>query len=128
MERTEERVFLPNRKDAVRFDQSDPALYILTRIRDEAHRFGIEYHRKLRNSASLKSGLEEIPGVGPKRRRVLLTHFGSLLRLKGATEEEIAAVPGITAELASQIYRHLQAPRAPAEVVEEESEDYGEDD
>lgn len=128
VERTEERVFLPNRKDAVRFDQSDPALYILTRIRDEAHRFGIEYHRKLRNSASLKSGLEEIPGVGPKRRRVLLTHFGSLLRLKGATEEEIAAVPGITAELASQIYRHLQAPRAPAEVVEEESEDYGEDD
>ena len=105
--RSEERVFLPLRKDAVRFDQSDPALFILTRLRDEAHRFGITYHRKLRAGAALKSGLEEIPGVGPKRRKALLTHFGSLARIRAATEEELTAAPGITPDIAHTIHQFL---------------------
>jgi excinuclease ABC subunit C len=110
--RTEERVFLPNRKDPIRFDQSDPALFLLTRIRDEAHRFGISYHRKLRNSASLRTGLEELPGIGPTRRRNLITHFGSLARLKEATSEQIADVPGMNAKLAAQVFQFLHAPKA----------------
>ena len=109
-ERTEERVFLPGRKNPIRFDQSDPALFILTRIRDEAHRFGVAYHRKLRSSANLRTGLEEIPGVGAKRRRALLTHFGSLARLRKATSEQIAAVPGIPGPLALEIYDFLHMP------------------
>ncbi len=117
--RTEERVFLPNRKDAVRFDQSDPALFILTRVRDEAHRFGITYHRKLRNSANLRSGLEEIPGVGPKRRRALLSHFGSLARLRAAGPEAISAVPGITPALAAEIQAFLNRPDDPATADQE---------
>lgn len=109
--RTEERVFLPNRKDPIRFDQSDPALFILTRIRDEAHRFGITYHRKLRASASLKSGLEEIPGVGPKRRQALLSTLGSLARVRNATEEELAAVPGINADTARTVHQYFHPPQ-----------------
>lgn len=112
--RTEERIFLPNRKDAVRFDQSDPALFVLTRIRDEAHRFGVEYHRKLRGRANLRTGLEDLPGVGPKRRRLLITHFGSLARLRAASPEDIAAVPGIPTKLAREIHQFLHASPTPA--------------
>ncbi len=106
--RTEERVFLPNRKLPVVFNRSDPALFILTRIRDEAHRFGVAYHRKLRSASALRSGLEELPGVGPRRRVALLRHFGSLARLRQATAEEIAAVPGIPESLAGEIQRFLK--------------------
>lgn len=134
--RSEERVFLPLRKDPIRFDQSDPALFILVRIRDEAHRFGITYHRKLRATASLKSGLEEIPGVGPKRRKALLTHFGSLARIRAATPVEIAAVPGIPPDLAATIHQFLhgrqeEEPRTGEEAEEiylEDGEDVVEDD
>ncbi|CAN5452079.1 excinuclease ABC subunit UvrC [soil metagenome] len=110
--RTEERVFMPMRKDAVRFNQSDPALFILTRIRDEAHRFGVAYHRKLRSMSSLRSGLEELPGIGPKRRRALLTHFGSLTRIKAASLEELTAAPGVTPALAGQIIQFFRTPSA----------------
>ncbi|MCC5875683.1 MAG: excinuclease ABC subunit UvrC [Candidatus Sumerlaeia bacterium] len=130
--RSEERVFLPLRKDPIRFDQSDPALFILTRIRDEAHRFGITYHRKLRNTASLRSGLEEIPGVGPKRRKVLLTHFGSLTRIRSATVEELSGAPGITMELARIIHQFLHGSSGEEPTTGEEAEvlysDEGEED
>ncbi len=106
---TEERVFTPNRKLPIRFDQSDPALFLLTRIRDEAHRFGVSYHRKLRSASSLKSGLEEIPGVGAKRRNVLLSHFGSLTRLKKASLEDIINTPGIPETTAKEIYSFLHS-------------------
>lgn len=119
---SEERVFLPNRKSPIVFGQSDPALFVLTRIRDEAHRFGIAYHRKLRASASLRTGLEEIPGVGPKRRRELLRHFGSLTRIRAATAEELATAPGVNAKLATEIHAFLHRPDASAE-TEPEHED-----
>jgi excinuclease ABC subunit C len=118
MIRTEERVFLPGRKNPVRFDQSDPALFILTRIRDEAHRFGVTYHRKLRSSSNLRIGLEEIPGVGPKRRRALLDHFKSLAALREAEIDALAEVSGITKGLAKEIHQFFHQ----TQPVEEEDD------
>ena len=80
---------------------------LLQRIRDEAHRFAVEYHRLLRKKRTVTSVVEEIPGIGAKRRSVLLKRFGSLKRLKAASVEEIENVDGISASLARQIYGHL---------------------
>ncbi len=103
--RTEERVFLPLRKNPVTFTRSDPALHLLERLRDETHRFGVTYHRHLRNKSALKTGLEEIPAVGPKRRALLLKHFGSLARVKRATLDDLRSVNG----LGEQAARHVHA-------------------
>ncbi|MBN1518396.1 excinuclease ABC subunit UvrC [Candidatus Sumerlaeota bacterium] len=105
--RTEERLFLPNRKNPVILPHGSPALYLVQRIRDEAHRFAITYHKKLRSQANLRSILDEIPGVGPKRRRALLNHFGSLARIKTASEEELTQAEGINPALARQIHTFL---------------------
>lgn len=107
--RSDERVFLPGRKNPVVLRRNSTALFLLQRVRDEAHRFAITYHRELRRRERLRSGLEDIAGVGPGRRRVLLRHFGSLKRLRAATEGEIAAVPGISSRLAAEIHSRLAA-------------------
>jgi excinuclease ABC subunit C len=83
------------------------ALFLLQRVRDEAHRFVNLYHRKLRARAGFVSRLDAIAGVGPRRRRALLRRFGSLRRVGEASTEEIAAVPGITLTLAAQIKEQL---------------------
>ncbi len=93
--RTPERVFLPGRKDPVVLRQNSAELYLLVRLRDEAHRFAIEFHRKLRRARTLRSGLDEIPGIGELRRKALLRHFGSLRKVREATVEEIARVEGL---------------------------------
>jgi excinuclease ABC subunit C len=93
-ERTPERVFLPGRKDPVVLRPNSSELFLLTRLRDEAHRFAITFHRKLHRSRNLQSVLEEIAGIGSGRRRALLRAFGSLRRVKEASVEEIAAVQG----------------------------------
>ncbi|MCL2503657.1 MAG: excinuclease ABC subunit UvrC [Coriobacteriia bacterium] len=80
-----------------------PSLYLVKRIRDEAHRFAIEYHRRLRGKAMTASVLDEIPGVGPKRKKAVLKEFGSVKRLRQASAEEIAVVPGIPLEVAEEI-------------------------
>jgi excinuclease ABC subunit C len=85
------------------------ALFLLQRVRDEAHRFAITYHRKLRHRERLRSALDAIPGVGPTRRRVLLRHFGSVRRICAASVDELAQVPGISAALAAQIKGGLAA-------------------
>jgi excinuclease ABC subunit C len=85
-----------------------PSLYLVKRVRDEAHRFAIEYHRKLRGKAMTASALDEVPGVGPKRRKLLVKHFGSVKRLREATAEEIAAVPGIPREVAETVAAALR--------------------
>ncbi len=103
--RTEERVFLPRRKNPVTFNRADPALHLLERIRDETHRFGVTYHRLLRTKSAFKTGLEEIPGVGPKRRNLLLKQFGSLNAIKAADVEDLAATEGIPRETAETIHR-----------------------
>ncbi len=109
VERSEERFFVPGRKNPVVFRQGSAAGFLLERMRDEAHRFAISYHRKLRRKQGLKSSLDQIPGIGPARRRALLKHFGSVKRLGNASIEEIAAVPGFSRKLAEMVMRHLQA-------------------
>jgi excinuclease ABC subunit C len=83
------------------------AMHLLQHIRDEAHRFAITGHRMRRGKARRQSELDEIAGVGPKRRRELLRHFGSVAALRGASREEIAKVPGVSRRLAEEIYATL---------------------
>jgi len=107
--KSDERVFLPNRKDPVVLPKNSTALFLLVRIRDEAHRFAITYNRELRRRARMRSVLDDIDGIGPKRRRALLSHFGSLRRIREAAVGEIAEVKGFNLELATEIRRHLDA-------------------
>ncbi|MEA3545338.1 MAG: excinuclease ABC subunit UvrC [Thermodesulfobacteriota bacterium] len=107
VERSEERFFLPGRKNPVRFRHGSASLFLLERLRNEAHRFAITYHRKLRRKANLHSSLEDIFGVGPSRRKKLLKHFGSLKRIRAASLEELQQLPGIPAILAEKIYHAL---------------------
>jgi excinuclease ABC subunit C len=118
--KSEERVFLPNRKDPVVLPKNSTALFLLVRIRDEAHRFAITYNRELRRRARMRSMLDDIEGIGPVRRRALLRHFGSLKRIREASLDEIAAVKGFNAELAAEIRRHLDAMAALLDSVERE--------
>ncbi len=107
VEHSPERVFLPGRINPVVLPRNSSGLFLLQRLRDEAHRFAVTHHRRRRARSALSSALEAVPGVGEKRRRALLRHFGSLRRLRGATPGDIAEVPGISAALAEAIARHL---------------------
>jgi len=109
IERSDERVFLPGRKNPVVLRQNSAALLLLARIRDEAHRFAISYHRKLRSDTALSSALDNINGVGEALRIRLLEKFGSVQGIKKATVEELTTLKGITAELAERIIRELAA-------------------
>lgn len=105
--RSDERLFIPGRKNPVTFDRDAPALLLLQRVRDEAHRFAITYHKKLRRKRGLRSLLEELPGIGEARKRALLRSFGSLARIRQASVEELAAVPGMTEPVARELHRFL---------------------
>jgi excinuclease ABC subunit C len=109
VERSPERVFLPGQKNPVVLRQNTGELFLLARLRDEAHRFAITYHRKLRRERNFRSVLEEIPGIGDKRKRALLAHFGSLRRIRAAAPQEIAQVEGFNLQLAERVYRFLAA-------------------
>lgn len=98
-----ERVFLRGRPDPVPLDPVSPATHLLQRIRDEAHRFAITYHRKLRGKAMVLNELNDVPGIGPGRKRALLRAFRSMDRIRRASVEELAAVPGIPKSLAEII-------------------------
>ena len=100
-----ELVFAPDRPDPIVIPRDSPALHLLQRIRDEAHRFALAYHRQLRQRAGLHSVLEEIPGIGPRRRKALLEAFGSLEAIARASEDELAAVPGMNRAAAQAVYR-----------------------
>ncbi len=115
VEHSLERVFVLGRKDPVILRQNSPELFLLARLRDEAHRFAITYHRLLRGRRTLRSALEDIPGVGGARRRALLKHFGSLKRVREAAPEAIAAVDGIGPALAEQIFAALHRAEDPGE-------------
>lgn len=106
-EHSPERVFLPGRKNPVILRQNSNELHLLQRLRDEAHRFAITYHRQRRTKRTLTSVLEDIPGVGPTRRRQLLTTFGSLKRLREADLESLKAVPGLPTTVAERIFEQL---------------------
>ncbi len=120
--RSPERVFLPGRKDPVVLRQNSAELFLLARLRDEAHRFAITFHRKLHRERNFQSVLEEIPGIGEGRKRALLRHFGALRRVKEATVEQIAEVEGFGARQAGAVFDFFHgpgAPRVPDETAEE---------
>jgi excinuclease ABC subunit C len=102
-----EEVFVPGQPDPILLPRGSQGLFLMQRIRDEAHRFALQYHRRLREKKTLTSTLEEIPGIGPKRRQALFKHFGSLEGIREATVEELMAVPDMTRRTAEQVKEHL---------------------
>jgi excinuclease ABC subunit C len=107
-----EEVWLPGQEYPVILPRSSEGLYLLQRVRDEAHRFAITYHRQKRSKAATTSALDDVPGLGPARRATLLKHFGSVRKLRAASMEEIAAVPGIGPKLAATIAAALGSNQA----------------
>ncbi|MDZ7843905.1 MAG: excinuclease ABC subunit UvrC [Anaerolineales bacterium] len=103
----EEEIFLPERSQPLRIEAGSPGLQLLQRTRDEAHRFAITAHRKQRNREGLKSRLEDIPGVGPARRRALLNKFHTVQNIRQASLEELSQTPKISLKLAQTIKKHL---------------------
>ncbi|MFN0073103.1 MAG: excinuclease ABC subunit UvrC [Chloroflexota bacterium] len=102
-----EELFLPGRSQAVMLPRTSQSLFLVQRIRDEAHRFAITYHRNVRGKRSLGSALDEIPGIGPTRKRALLRHFGSVKAIREADLDALMAVPGINRVAAEAIKRDL---------------------
>ena len=102
-----EEVFRPGRRKPIMLPRDAQGLYLLQRIRDEAHRFAISYHRRIRKRVGLASQLDEIPGIGPKRRQALLSHFSSVEVIREASVEELSAVKGMNRKVAEQVKEQL---------------------
>ncbi len=102
-----EKLYKPGRKNPIILPSHHPVLLYLKRIRDESHRYGVSFHRKLRNKATLTSELDAISKIGPQKKKVLLKTLGSLTRIKEASEEALTRVPGIGPTLAKEIYHHF---------------------
>ena len=102
-----ELLFVPDQSEPIALPRNSPSLHLMQRIRDEAHRFAITHHRKQRGKAATHSLLDDIPGVGEARRNALLTHFGSLQKLRAAGADEIAQVPGMNLNLAEKMLEYL---------------------
>jgi excinuclease ABC subunit C len=103
-----ETLFMPDR-EAIKLEPRDPVLYFIQRLRDEAHRFVIGSHRKLRKKDIREAGLQEIPGIGPSRKRALLLHFGTLKEIERASIADLGKVPGVSAESARRIFEFFHA-------------------
>jgi excinuclease ABC subunit C len=103
-----ETLFMPGR-EAIKLEPRDPVLYFIQRLRDEAHRFVIGSHRKLRKKDIREAGLQEIPGIGPSRKRALLMHFGTLKEIERASIADLGKVPGVSAESARKIFEFFHA-------------------
>jgi excinuclease ABC subunit C len=103
----DEEVFVPGRVEPIVLGRDSPGLQLLQRIRDEAHRFALGFHRQRREAKARGSILDELSGIGPVRRRALLRHFGSAERLLEATQEELEGVPGVPAKTARAVYAQL---------------------
>jgi excinuclease ABC subunit C len=102
-----EEVFVPGRADPIVLSRHNPGLQLLQRIRDEAHRFALDFHRQRRESRGFESLFDDLDGVGPARRRALLNHFGSVDEMAAASQEELEGVPGVPAAVARRIYAQL---------------------
>ncbi|HRC55756.1 MAG TPA: helix-hairpin-helix domain-containing protein, partial [Kofleriaceae bacterium] len=109
-----DRIYRPNVKDPVQLRPNSPELYLLARLRDEAHRFANSFHQQRRGKTALRSELEEIPGVGEARRRALLRHFGSVRAIRTATAEDLARCPGMTRAAAAAVRAFFDASGAAA--------------
>ncbi|MGD8922988.1 MAG: helix-hairpin-helix domain-containing protein, partial [Candidatus Zixiibacteriota bacterium] len=104
-----EEVFVPGTSDSITIPKSSPALMLLKQIRDEAHRFAITFNRKVRSKRTIKSALDDIPGIGPARRQLLLNTFGSVEQIRQLSVDDLAAVKGITPKIAEQILKRLSS-------------------
>ena len=102
-----EDVFIPGKSEPVDIPQTSATLHLLQRVRDEAHRFALGYHQRLRHKEGIASALDSIPGIGPKRKKALLKKFGSVQGIKEASMEEIATVEGMTSKLAEKVKEYL---------------------
>ena len=103
----QEELFLPGRPDPLILPRNSQGLFLVQRIRDEAHRFAVEYHRRVRSRFAVSSRLEDIPGIGPRRRQALLKAFGSVEAIAGADIEALAAVPGMNRQAAKRLKEYL---------------------
>ena len=103
----EEELFVPGQSEPIILPRNSQGLFLMQRIRDEAHRFAVEYHRKLRSQRGIASQLDQIPGIGPRRRQGLLKAFGSVEAIRQASVDELAAVPGMTRSAAEQVKSSL---------------------
>ena len=108
---TIEQVFLSNIKDPIFLRHTSPILFMLQQIRDEAHRFALTFHRKRRSKATIKTAIEEIPGIGPVKRKLLLRHFGSVKKLLGATEEDLRQLTTLSKANIEAIQKFISAKR-----------------
>jgi len=117
IERSEERVFLPGQSNPVILKRNSNALFLLQRVRDEAHRFAITHHRKLRSKHTLASALDGVPGIGGVRKRALLRAFGSIKRIAQASSAELLQVPSMNERLAEEVLSVLNALSASAETA-----------
>ena len=106
-----EEVFLPGRAAPLVMAHDTPELQLLQRVRDEAHRFAVEFHRDRRDRAMTRSILDELPGVGTARKRSILQHFGSPDRFLAASREEMEAVPGLPGKVAREVYNYVNKVR-----------------
>jgi excinuclease ABC subunit C len=113
----EEEVFQPGQKFSTRFDPTAQGLLLLQRIRDEAHRFAITYHRQRRRKVGLASQIDEIPGIGPVKRRALLKHFKTLHAIQTASPDQLMEVPGISKVLADEIHQYFEKQREEMEAM-----------
>ena len=102
-----EEVFVPDQPEPIRLERHSPGLQLLQRVRDEAHRFALGFHRQRREAKARESIFDTLPGVGPARRRALIRHFGSAEQFLAASQEELEGVPGIPAKTAREIYAQL---------------------
>jgi excinuclease ABC subunit C len=112
-----EEVFRPGRSESVMLPRSSEALFLVMRIRDEAHRFAITYHRSLRGKEMVESVFDDIPGVGPARRKALMMHFGTVRAVREATIDDLAGVDGISDTMAHTIHHHLRPGSRPRPAV-----------
>ncbi|MBU2621102.1 MAG: excinuclease ABC subunit C, partial [Proteobacteria bacterium] len=103
----EDKIYQPGRSNPVNFGREGDLLFFLQRIRDEAHRFAISFHRKQIRRKSVHSALDDIRGIGKKKKEILLKHFGSLKKIRAATNDELCALSGITAEIAKSVKKTL---------------------
>ena len=111
---THEEIYRVDEKEPLVLPSASQGLYLLQRIRDEAHRFAITYHRQLRSTRTFRSVLDTIPGIGPKRKKALIRHFGSARAIASASVEDLTEVAGISRDLAEQVKEHIGSGRAEA--------------
>jgi len=107
-EREFERVFLPGVEEPIILEPTSATTHLVARVRDEAHRFAISYHRKLREKRAVRSELDDVPGIGEARKKALLRHFGSVEKIRQAAIEELMAVRGMSKKTAAEVTAYFK--------------------